>query len=248
MLKVNSVEKSYRRDGLFSKRKKKVVQNVSFECESGECLGIIGESGSGKSTLGRLILGIENPDKGEVLFEGKDVLDRRVRLGNISAVFQNHVSSINPFFTIEDAIMEPLNTQKKNKRKNQNKVNNLLNQVGLDSSYRHKYPHELSGGEIQRVCIARAISTEPKCILLDEAISSLDISVQVQILDLLKELKELYSMSYVFITHDIQAAAYICDRIIIFRDGTVEEIVRIEELKDVQSEYAKKLLRTLITL
>lgn len=126
-------------------------------------------------------------------------------------------------------------------------VDTLLNQVGLHPSYRTKYPHELSGGEVQRVCIARAISTEPKCIVLDEAISSLDVSVQTQVLDLLKDLKKMYNMSYVFITHDIQVAAYICDRVIIFRDGQVEEIVRIEQLKDVKSEYAKKLLQMLIT-
>lgn len=248
MLKVDSVEKFYKKGGLFSKERQQVLKNVSFECRNGECLGIIGESGSGKSTLGRLILGIEKPDHGTVLFEGKNVVDRRVRLGTISAVFQDYKSSINPFFTVEEAIMEPLKVQKKTRIKNQNKIDILLNQVGLDSSYRKKYPHELSGGEVQRVCIARAISTEPKCILLDEAISSLDVSVQIQVLNLLKELKEVYNVSYVFITHDIQAAAYICDRVIIFRNGQIEEIVKIEKLKDVQSEYARKLLKMLITV
>ncbi|WP_369899531.1 ABC transporter ATP-binding protein [Bacillus manliponensis] len=245
MLEVNCVEKFYKKGGLFSKERQQVLKNVSFECRTGECLGIIGESGSGKSTLGRIILGIENPDHGTVLFEGKNVGERRVRLGAISAVFQDYKSSINPFFTVEEAIMEPLEVQKKT---NQDKVDMLLNQVGLDPSYRKKYPHELSGGEVQRVCIARAISTEPKCILLDEAVSSLDISVQIQVLNLLKELKKAYNISYVFITHDIQAAAYICDRVIIFRDGQIEEMVNIDQLKDVQSEYAKKLLKMLITV
>ncbi|WP_440604184.1 ABC transporter ATP-binding protein [Bacillus sp. GB_SG_008] len=247
MLKVDSVEKSYKKGGLFSKGKQKVLNNVSFECRNGECLGIIGESGSGKSTLGRLIVGIEKPDRGAVLFEGKNIQDRRVRSGNISVVFQDYTSSINPFFTVEEAIMEPLKGQKKVQKEIQSKIDRLLSQVGLNPSYRKKYPHELSGGEVQRVCIARAISTEPKCILLDEAISSLDISVQMQVLELLKELKKIYNMSYVFITHDIQAAAYICDRVIFFRNGQIEEIVKIEQLKDVQSEYARKLLQTLIT-
>lgn len=247
MLKVDSIEKSYKKGGLFSKGRQKVLNNVSFECRNGECLGIIGESGSGKSTLGRLIVGIEKPDRGAVLFEGKNIQDRRVRLGSISAVFQDYTSSINPFFTVEEAIMEPLKGQKKVQTEIQSKIDNLLHQVGLNSSYRKKYPHELSGGEVQRVCIARAISTEPKCILLDEAISSLDVSVQMQVLELLKELKETYKMSYVFITHDIQAAAYICDRVIFFRNGQIEEIVKIEQLKDVQSEYARKLLQMLIT-
>lgn len=246
MLKVDRVEKSYKKGGLFSKEKKIVLKNVSFECNSGECLGIIGESGSGKSTLGRLILGIEKPDRGTVLFNGMNVEDRRVRFGNMSAVFQDYKSSINPFFTVEEAIMEPLKIQKKSRKENKDKIVNLLNQVGLPSSYRNKYPHELSGGEVQRVCIARAISTEPKCILLDEAISSLDISVQLQVLELLKKLKRIYNMSYIFITHDIQAAAYICDRVIIFRDGQIEEIVEMEDLKDVTSLYARKLLQSLI--
>ncbi|MGW8425194.1 ABC transporter ATP-binding protein [Peribacillus simplex] len=247
MLKVDSVEKSYKSGGLFSNKRQKILNNISFECGSGECLGIIGESGSGKSTLGRLLIGIEKPDRGTVLFQGENVGDRKVRSGNISAVFQDYKSSINPFFTVEEAIMEPLKIKSKVKKVIQNRIDNLLNQVGLNPSYRKRYPHELSGGEVQRVCIARAISTEPKCILLDEAISSLDVSVQVQVLELLKELKNLYNMSYVFITHDIQAAAYICDRVMIFKNGQIEEVIKIEQLKNVQSEYARKLLDKLIT-
>ncbi|MCZ8532647.1 ABC transporter ATP-binding protein [Psychrobacillus psychrodurans] len=247
MLKVDKVQKSYKKNGLFSSERQIVLKNVSLECRNGECLGIIGESGSGKSTLGRLMLGIEKPDCGTVLIDGMNVEDRRVRLGNISAVFQDYKSSLNPFFTVEEAILEPLKIQNKSKKENKDKVTTLLNQVGLPSSYRNKYSHELSGGEIQRVCIARAISTEPKCILLDEAISSLDVSVQIQVLELLKDLKRIYNMSYVFITHDIQAAAYICDRVIIFKDGQIEEIVAIEHLKDVKSVYARKLLKSLIT-
>lgn len=246
LLKVEGVVKSYRAGGLFSGKRQVVVDDVSFECRSGECIGIIGESGSGKSTLGRLILGIEKPDRGTVLFEGKNVTQRQVRLGNISAVFQNYTSSINPFYTVEEAIMEPLTAQGLSKEDCRNKIDRLLNQVGLDPSYKKKYAHELSGGEVQRVCIARAVSTEPKCILLDEAVSSLDVSVQVQVLRLLKELKSIYEMSYVFITHDIQAAAYICDRVLIFKSGRVDETVHIGQLKDVQSDYAQKLMAHLI--
>lgn len=247
MLKVDKVEKSYKKNGFFSSERQIVLKSVSLECRNGECLGIIGESGSGKSTLGRLMLGIEKPDCGTVLIDGMNVEDRRVRLGNISAVFQDYKSSINPFFTVEEAILEPMKIQNKSNKANKDKITTLLNQVGLSSSYRNKYSHELSGGEIQRVCIARAISTEPKYILLDEAISSLDVSVQIQVLELLKDLKKIYNMSYVFITHDIQAAAYICDRVIIFKDGQIEEIVAIEHLKDVKSVYARKLLKSLIT-
>ncbi|MDO3676818.1 ABC transporter ATP-binding protein [Paenibacillus ehimensis] len=246
MLRIEGVEKSYRKGGLFSRERQTVLKNVSFECKPGECLGIIGESGSGKSTLGRLILGIEKPDRGAVLFEGKSVQDRRVRVGKISAVFQDYTSSINPFFTVEEAIMEPLTLQGKVQTGDPSKVDRLLHQVGLSPSYRTKYPHELSGGEAQRVCIARAIAAEPKCILFDEAISSLDGSVQIQVLELLKEFRKIYNMSYLFITHDIQAAAYICDRVVIFRNGQIEETAHIEQLKDVRSEYAQKLLQMII--
>ncbi|MDP4098187.1 ABC transporter ATP-binding protein [Paenibacillus sp. P96] len=248
MLKVKEVEKSYKKGGFLSKERQQIIRNVSFECGRGECLGIIGESGSGKSTLGRLLLGIEKPDHGNVLLEGKSILRRTERLGRISAVFQDYTSSINPFFTVEEAIMEPLTAQKQSQQEQRSKVDLLLDQVGLNPSYKGKYAHELSGGEAQRVCIARAISTAPKCMVLDEAISSLDVSVQVQVLGTLKELKELYKMSYIFITHDIQAAAYICDRIIIFRDGQIEETVPVQQLKHVRSDYAKKLLDSLITL
>ncbi|MFN2748275.1 MULTISPECIES: ABC transporter ATP-binding protein [Bacillus] len=247
MLKVNRLEKSYQTGGIFSRKRQKILKNISFECKRGECLGIIGESGSGKSTLGRLLTGIEKPDKGTVRFEGQNVEKRQVRQGNISVVFQDYKSSINPFFTVEEAIMEPIKAQNKGKKPDDRTVHQLLHQVGLNPSYKNKYPHELSGGEVQRVCIARAVSTEPTCILLDEAISSLDVSVQIQILGLLKKLKTIYNMSYIFITHDIQAAAYICDRVIIFKDGQIEEIKNINQLKDVQTEYARNLLQKLIT-
>ncbi|MDX8345019.1 ABC transporter ATP-binding protein [Rossellomorea sp. YZS02] len=247
MLNAHLVNKSYQRGGMFSKERKQVLTDVSFEVRRGECLGIIGESGSGKSTLGRLLIGIERTDSGTITIDGLDIAQKKQRIGKISAVFQDYKSSINPFFTVEQAILEPLELQKKSVNEKAKKVDGLLKEVGLPHTYKHKYPHELSGGEIQRVCIARAISTEPDCILFDEAISSLDVSIQLQILKLLRRLKETHRMSYVFITHDIQAAAYICDRILIFRQGKVEELVETEDLKAVQSTYSKQLLRALVT-
>ena len=246
MLKVDGVEKAYRKGGFFSKEKEQVLAGISFECGHGECLGIIGESGSGKSTLGRLLLGIEQPDRGSVLFEGESVTKRRGRNGRISAVFQDYTSSINPFYTVEAALMEPLRMMGMGKKEADSKLDFLLAQVGLDSTYRSKHPHELSGGQAQRVCIARAIATEPKCIVLDEAISSLDGSVQMQVLELLKDLRNTYRMGYIFITHELQAAAYLCDRVMIVRSGRVEETVSVEQLGNVQSAYAKKLLQTVM--
>jgi nickel transport system ATP-binding protein len=154
---------------------------------------------------------------------------------------------MNPFYTVEKILLEPLLIQKGRISDLLDKIDLLLFQVGLDPDYRNKYPHELSGGEAQRVCIARAVAAEPKCIVLDEAISSLDGSVQVQVLELLKDLRKLYGMGYIFITHDIEAAAYVCDRVMFIRDGHVEEIIGVDRLKEVKSLYAKKMLEMIIT-
>ncbi|WP_214630781.1 ABC transporter ATP-binding protein [Paenibacillus agaridevorans] len=245
MLKVEGVSKSYRRNGWLGGERQQVLRQISLRWNKGESLGIIGESGSGKSTLGRLLLGIEKPDGGSVTWNGRPVTDRRVRRGTISAVFQDYTSSIHPFYTVRQALLEPLKLV--GGQTDTKDMVELLRQVGLGESYLDKYPHELSGGEAQRVCIARAVSTAPQCILLDEAISSLDDSVQMQVLELLKQLKKTYGMGYIFITHDIQAAAYLCDRIMIVRSGEVVETVETPLLRHVQSEYAKELLRKVIS-
>jgi nickel transport system ATP-binding protein len=215
----------------------------------GECLGIIGESGSGKSTLSRLILGIEKPASGQVLYDGRNITDPGVRRGKISAVFQDYTSSFNPNYTVYEAIIEPIiMTEKKSRRSLTARAVSLLTQVGLDGSYLEKYPHELSGGESQRVCIARAVSTTPELLVLDEVVSSIDVSIQVQILDLFYTLKKEMDMSYIFITHDIQAAAYLCDRVLFFYDGSIVEESPVTELYNVRNEYAKKLLGSVISV
>lgn len=247
MLKVEGLSKSYRQSGWFRKTRHQVLHDIGFEWRKGECLGIIGESGSGKSTLGRLLLGIEKPDKGTVVFDGKPVTDRVARRGGISAVFQDYTSSINPFFTVRQAIMEPLKLAGNVPHTNDDRFGKLLRQVGLDESYLSKYPHELSGGEAQRVCIARAVSTGPQCILLDEAISSLDGSVQMQVLELLQNLRTAMGMGYIFITHDIQAAAYLCGQIMIIRNGRIVEFIETLKLKDVKTPYARELLQKVIS-
>ncbi|MGE7111703.1 ABC transporter ATP-binding protein [Lysinibacillus sp. NPDC047702] len=246
MLKVEDVYKSYGAKGFFKGYQQTILENINLTCVQGECLGIIGESGSGKSTLGRLLTGIEKPDSGTITIAGRDILNRQQRFGNISIVFQDYRSSINPFFSVEAAILESLKVAKRKRIKKENLdilIDELLLKVGLSPQYRSKYPHELSGGEVQRVCIARAISTEPNFIVLDEAISSLDATIQLQILDLLIALKNDYGMGYIFITHDLQAAAYICDRMIIFKDGQIQETLDTKNLSQVKSVYAKKLLQ-----
>jgi len=162
-------------------------------------------------------------------------------------VFQDYTSSIDPYYTVEKALAEPMKLLKKyEKEEIRKKSIELLEQVGLNESYMAKYPHELSGGEAQRVCIARAISTEPEFLLLDEAISSLDASVQFQVLELLKKLKEDLSLSYLFITHDIQAAVFLCDRIAFFNKGEVVEVVDVNDIDKVQNEYSRKLLNSVM--
>jgi len=245
LLKVESISKSYRRNGWLGGERHQVLREVSLEWKKGESLGIIGESGSGKSTLGRLLLGIEKPNQGSITWNGRPITDRRVRRGTISVVFQNYVSSIHPFYTVRQALLEPL--KHVGGQLGTKDMTELLCQVGLDESYLNKYPHELSGGEAQRVCIARAVASVPQCILLDEAISSLDGSVQMQVLELLKQLKETYEMGYIFITHDIQAAAYLCDRIMFVRGGEIVETVETTQLRHVQTEYAKELLHKVLS-
>jgi nickel transport system ATP-binding protein len=144
-------------------------------------------------------------------------------------------------------VREPLLIQRKNRKVNvETEIIKLLYRVGLDKSYLKKYPHELSGGEAQRVCIARAISTNPDFLLLDEAVSSLDVSVQTQILKLLLKLKKEMNMSYLFIMHDIQAVTYVCDRVIFFNDGKIVEKINVENLSKVKNEYAKRLLSAVL--
>ena len=255
LLKVLNIKKSYTQKKFLKKSVKMVLNDVSLSLEQGKCLGIIGESGSGKSTLGRIITGIEKADSGVVEFEGKNIHQKEN--GNVkndvSIVFQNYVSSVNPKFSVAQIIAEPLiissqvNKSKIDKKKIDEEVKKIIKIVGLSEEFLKRFPHELSGGQLQRVCIARAIVTKPKFILLDEAVSSLDVSTQVEILDLLQKLKKEYNLSYVFITHDLLTITYICDSVIFFKDGKIEEkIDDIRNLKNIKKDYSKKLLEAVI--
>ncbi len=240
LLEVKNIEFSYGRRKL-KRNNTNILKNVSFSLNEGECLGLIGESGSGKSTLGRIILGLEKQQKGTITFNG--VLNRDVWQKELNVVFQDYTTSVNPRFKVIDIIKETLLEKKLNREELEKKVIELLEQVGLNKDYLYRYPHELSGGQLQRVCIARAISQKPKFILLDEAISSLDVSVQVQVLDLLIELKEKYNLSYLFITHDLSAVTYICDKVMFLKNGEIiEKIDDIKDLKYVKNEYSRALL------
>lgn len=255
LLKVLNIKKSYTQKKFLKKSVKIVLNDVSLSLEQGKCLGIIGESGSGKSTLGRIITGIEKADSGVVEFEGKNIHQKENRnvKNDVSIVFQNYVSSVNPKFSVAQIIAEPLiissqvNRSKIDKKKIDEEVKKMIKIVGLSEEFLERFPHELSGGQLQRICIARAIVTKPKFILLDEAVSSLDVSTQVEILDLLQKLKKEYNLSYVFITHDLLTITYICDSVIFFKDGKIEEkIDDIRNLKNIKKGYSKKLLEAVI--
>jgi nickel transport system ATP-binding protein len=254
LLQVENVKKAFLQpnQGLFTRKKTPIIKDVSFSLYQGECLGIIGESGSGKSTLGKLILGLEKPDSGKIYFNGYDTTQRAWRKSamrrDISAVFQDYNASVNPYFTTSEIIAEPIDIYEKissNVRKK--RIDELLEQVGLDHTFYNRFPHEMSGGQLQRICIARAIACSPKFILFDEAVSSLDISVQTQILSLLSDLQKQLNLTTIFITHDLTTITYLCDRIIFFYQGNiVEQVDNIDQLNQVNHAYSKQLLDSIL--
>lgn len=242
LIKIDNIKKSFAEDdSLFFKRRQQVLKGVNFDILEGECLGIVGESGSGKSTLGKVLLGIEIPDSGSIVFS--EQLKKLPKHQAISVVFQDYNTSVNPRLTVHEIISEPILRSGLSADEKRSTIVRLLTEVGLSEAMINRYPHELSGGQLQRVCIARAIAPDPKFILFDEAVSSLDVSIQVQILDLLLELKRNRNLSYLFITHDIAVAAYMCDRLIFFNDGVVvEELNDLRNLSQIQNEYTRELL------
>ncbi len=227
----------------------KAVDQVSFSVRKGETLGLVGESGCGKSSLGRTIIRLQEAHGGKVLFQGKDLLElsaremRKVRK-DIQLIFQDPYASLNPRMTIGKAIQEPMEVHKIHPAKERKaKTEELLKKVGLDESYFNRYPHELSGGQRQRVGIARALAVEPKCIICDESVSALDVSVQAQVLNLLNQLKEEFQLTYIFISHDLSVVKYMSDRLMVMNKGKIEEFGLAEDIyKNPQSAYTKKLI------
>lgn len=227
LLEAKDIRVSFRKENqtrLFGRERQEVLHGLSIDLEEGECLGIIGESGSGKSTFGRVLCGLLAPDSGTVRLDGLDLYGRlpradRARIqSSISIVFQDYTTSANPRFRVQGIIGESFRALRLKgaviSREAQRKETiELLERVGLDESFLTRYPHELSGGQLQRVCIARAVALKPRFILLDEAISSLDAATQIQVMDLLKDLRRDLNLSYVFITHDLTAITYFCDRV-----------------------------------
>ena len=206
--------RSERQDKLFGTSRDQVLFDVSLQVEKGSCLGILGETGSGKSTVGRVLCGLLKPDSGQVLLDGEEIYRNRQGRKNlqkkISIVFQDYTTSANPRFRIRDILAEGQRAaarkkgiRKLSREKIKKGAGELMEMVGLSADFLDRYPHELSGGQLQRVCIARAVACEPEIILFDEAISSLDAHTQVQVMELLIDLKEKLNLTYVFITHDL---------------------------------------------
>ena len=224
--------------------KKKILNNVSFSMEKGEILGILGKSGAGKSTIGKILLQLSRPTTGTILFEGKALSE--VPRKDIQAIFQDPYTALNPSLKIGEILEEPLIANGKfKKEERRKKVEETLVKVGLLESDYEKYPEELSGGQQQRVCIAGAIILPPKLIICDEPIASLDLAIQVQILDLIQKINQEEGISFIFITHNLPAVYRIADRILLLYRGEVQEIQEVEEpLKNPKREYGKKFLKT----
>jgi peptide/nickel transport system ATP-binding protein len=241
--------------GWFSSKKEyvKAVNDVSFEVFPGETLGLVGESGSGKTTIGRSILRLIEPTSGSVIFNGANLLklnstDLRHMRRQIQIIFQDPYSSLNPRQTIGQLLMEPMQVHglHGNDNARRQKVKELLQRVNLLPEHFNRYPHEFSGGQRQRVVIARALALEPQFIICDESVSALDVSVQAQILNLLRELQQDLGLTYIFISHDLSVIKHISDRIMVINKGQIEEIADPDQLyHHPKTEYTQKLIASI---
>lgn len=240
------------RGGFFGtvKNYAKAVDGVSLQVRKGRTLGLVGESGCGKTTLGRSILRLIEPTSGEIFFKGKDIThipneEMRLLRRNMQIIFQDPYASLNPRLTVGSAIMEPMEihgigTSTSERR---DMAATLLEQCGLPGKFLHRYPHEFSGGQRQRVCIARALAVKPEFIVCDESVSALDVSVQAQILNLLRDLQDQLNLTYIFISHDLAVVKFIADEVAVMYDGVIVEKASADEIyRNPREEYTRKLL------
>jgi peptide/nickel transport system ATP-binding protein len=238
LLEARDLAKSFHfRAGLFGKRELKAVKGASFKVARGKTLGLVGESGSGKSTLALLLVRLHQASRGQVLFEGKDLLSLPPKAAygykrRIQIVFQNPYASLNPRFTVGQILMEPMQIHGigAGEAERRAAANELLARVGLDAASFFKYPHEFSGGQRQRIAIARVLTLKPDLLICDESVSALDVSIQAQLLNLLQDLQDEYRMSYLFISHDLAVVKYMADEVMVMKDGEIVEIAGSDEL------------------
>ncbi len=225
------------------------VDGVDFIIEKGKTYGLVGESGSGKSTTGKAVVGLEKTTAGQIMYEGNDVTKRsnRKKMGynkDVQMIFQDSMSSLNPKKRVLDIIAEPIrNFERLSDQEEKKKVKGLLDIVGMPEDALYKYPHEFSGGQRQRLGVARAVATNPKLIVADEPVSALDLSVQAQVLNFMKRIQQEYGLSYLFISHDLGVVKHMCDNIAIMYKGRFVEIGTREDIyNDPRHIYTKRLL------
>lgn len=234
-------------------RKIKAVQGANFTIQKGETFGLVGESGSGKSTIGKMLIGLETISSGKISYLGNSLWNKQrfqsPRAGEIQIVFQDPQSSLNPRMTVKDIILEPLLALSNKERREKNtveKLHALIQKVGLKIEHLARFPHEFSGGQRQRIAIARALITDPAFLILDEPTSALDVSIQAQVLNLLKELKQEHQLTYLFISHNMSVIRYMCDRIAVMYNGKIVEIGPANSLFEAPKHpYTKILLSSL---
>ena len=254
VFQINNLKKYYEINlGLFKKAKiVKAVNDITFNVKKGEILSIVGESGCGKSTTAKLLLKIEEPTDGEILFEGKDITtfkgeELRAYRKKVQIIFQDPYSSLNPRWKVGQIIGEPLklNTNMSDKEI-KNRVFYLIEKVGMLPEWYDRYPHQFSGGQRQRIGIARALALNPEVIVCDEPVSALDVSIQAQVLNLLLELQEEFNLTYVFISHDLSVVEHISDRIVVMNFGDIVEYDDVDTIfKHPKHEYTKKLINAI---
>jgi peptide/nickel transport system ATP-binding protein len=226
------------------------VDDVSFTVKFGETLGLVGESGCGKTTLARTLLRLIKPRSGQIIFQGRNITHlpqgqlRRLRRG-MQIIFQNPDSALNPRMTVGAAITEPMQIHHLSQRPQSHRQQalELLAQVKLEADALNRYPHEFSGGQRQRICIARALALKPSFVICDESVSALDVSVQAEVLNLLKELQQRLGLTYIFISHDLSVVKFMSDRIMVMNKGKVEEIAPAAQIyTNPKRDYTRKLI------
>lgn len=257
LVAVRNLQVGFPVRGIFGTAKRYImaVNGISFDVYPGETLGLVGESGCGKSTLARTLLRLIEPISGEMEFEGRDITSlkgnqlRQLRR-EMQIVFQNPFSSLDPRMKIGKTVMEPLVIHEAggNKKTRRDRAAYLLQRVGLNPDLMNRYPHEFSGGQRQRVCIARALALNPKFIICDESVSALDVSVQAQVLNLLKELQGEFGLTYIFISHDLSVVKFMSDRIMVMNRGKIEEIGPAETIyREPTKDYTRQLIASIPT-